>query len=236
MTKHALLNNVEHKDLQIITRRSAEFGDNVMAALTFPSEFRDLQVYYPIVFTRTADNTSFEPLALLGFVDGENLFLGPDGWDAPYVPMVMERQPFLIGVNGDQLHVHVDLDDARVTASGGEAVFLPHGGNTPYLERISETLFAMHQGFQSTPAFVAALEKHALLESFVADVTLDDGSQNRLLGFYTIHEERLAALDGAVIAELHQAGYLMPIYMVLASMLNFRGLIDRKNRANAGRA
>ena len=235
MTNHALLNNVQHKDLQIITRRGAEFGDNVMAALTFPSEFRDVQAYYPIVF-RKLENGDVEPLALLGFEDGENLFLGPDGWDAPYIPLVMERQPFLIGVNGEQLLVHVDLDDARVTKSGGEPVFLPHGGNTEYLDRISETLFAMHQGFQSTKGFVAALEKYALLESFVADVTLDDGSQNRLVGFYTIHEERLSALDGAAITELHQAGYLQAIYMVLASMLNFRPLIDRKNRAHAGQA
>lgn len=236
MTNHALLNNVQHKDLQIITRRGAEFGDSVMAALTFPSEFRDIQAYYPIVFRQGENGVGFEPLALLGFQDNENLFLGPDGWDAPYIPMVMERQPFLIGVNGDQLLVHVDLDDARVTKSGGEPVFLPHGGNTEYLDRISETLFAMHQGFQSTKGFVAALEKYALLESFVADVTLNDGSQNRLVGFYTIHEERLNALDGAVIAELHQAGYLQAIYMVLASMLNFRPLIDRKNRAHAGQA
>ena len=234
MSNHVLLNNVDHPNLQVNTRRSAEFGDNVNAALTFPTEFRDLQAYYPIVFRKAADGVGFEPLALLGFQEGENLFLGADGWDVPYVPMVVERQPFLIGIGGDELMVHIDLDSPRVTDSGGEAVFLPHGGSTEFLERISAILFTMHQGFQSTPGFIEALLQHQLLESFVADIELSDGSQNRLAGFYTIHEDRLAILDGAAIAALHAAGHLQSIYMVIASMSNFRALIDRKNRLHAG--
>jgi hypothetical protein len=66
----------------------------------------------------------------------------------------------------------------------------------------------------------------------VADIELDDGSQNRLAGFYTIHEERLAALDGAALERLNKAHYLPAIYMQIASLSNFRALIDRKNLAN----
>ena len=65
------------------------------------------------------------------------------------------------------------------------------------------------------------------------DVGLDDGSQNRLAGFYTINEDRLAGLSGDVIAKLHAGGHLHPIYMVLASLSNFRALIDRKNALHA---
>jgi hypothetical protein len=60
---------------------------------------------------------------------------------------------------------------------------------------------------------------------------LNDGSQNRLAGFYTIHEERLAALGGPALEGLHSAGYLQAAYMQIASMSNFRALIERKNRA-----
>ena len=34
-------------------------------------------------------------------------------------------------------------------------------------------------------------------------------------------------------AELHAAGYLAPIYFALASLSNFRNLIDRKNHRDA---
>jgi hypothetical protein len=234
MSSHVLLNNVDHKDLRIVTKRSADYGDEVMLALTFPAEFRNLQVDYPIVFRHTADGVNFEPVALFGFQEGENLFLGADGWDATEMPLAVGRLPFLIGKSGDALMVHVDLASPRISATDGEPVFLPHGGNTGYLERINSYLFALHEGIQSTPAFITALLEHDLLESFFLDITLDDGSQNRLAGFYTIHEERLNALDGAVLERLQKAGYLQAIYFALASLSNFRVLIERKNRRNAG--
>ena len=231
MSNHVLLNNVDHKDLRVITRRGASYGDNVMLAITFPSEFRELQAHYPIAFRKTPDGISFEPVVLFGFQDGENLFLEPELWDAAYVPLAIERQPFLIGMTNGEPLVHVDLASPRVSKADGEAVFLTHGGNTEFLERVNSTLLSIYQGVQSTPAFVDALREHGLLESFVLDVELDDGSQNRLSGFYTINEDKLSALGGDVIAGLHQSGYLQAIYMVLASLSNFRALIDRKNGA-----
>lgn len=233
MSHPVLLNNIDHQNLRVATEHSAAYGDDVMFAITFPAEFRDVQSHYPIVFRKSADAVSFEALALFGFQDGENLFLGPDGWDAAYVPLAIERQPFLIGVNGDELMVHVDLDNPRISAAGGEPVFLPHGGTTEYLERINSVLAALHHGLQAAPAFMAALLEHELLESFVIDIELNDGSQHRLSGFYTINEERLAGLSGAAVERLHKAGHLQAIYMVIASMGNFRALIERKNRAHA---
>jgi hypothetical protein len=234
MPKSVLLNNVEHKDLRVITRRGAEFGDNVMQCPTFPAEFRDIQACYPIVFRKTVDGLGFDPVALLGFQDGENLFIKGDRWDAPYLPMLIERQPFQIGINGTELMVHIDIESPRISQADGQAVFKEHGGNSDFLERCSSLLSAIHQGVQEAPAFIAALQEHELLESFVLDVELDDGSQNRLVGFYTINEDRLQALSGEAIAKLHQAGMLRAIYMVVASLSNFRYLIDRKNAVNSG--
>lgn len=232
MAKPVLLNNIDHKDLHVQTGRGAHFGDNVMSALTFPSEFRDVQACYPIVF-RKAANGGFEAHALFGFQEGENLFLGLHGWEAPYIPLSIERQPFLIGVNGNELMVHVDLENPRISASAGERVFLPHGGTSEYLERVNSTLLALHQGLQHANGFLAALLELQLLESFVFDIELDDGSQYRLAGFYTINEERLSAFPGEALDRLNRAGYLQAIYMVVASMSNFRALIERKNRVHA---
>lgn len=231
MPNPVLLNNVQHKDLRVLTERSAALGDDVMFALTFPAEFRTLQAHYPIVFRKSDDATSFEPVALFGFEQGENLFLKYAGWDAAEVPLLVERQPFLIGRDGDELLVHIDVDHPRVGTHEGEPLFLEYGGITPYLERINSVLLTIHQGLQTVPGFIGALLEHDLLESFVFDIELDDGSQNRLAGFYTIHEERLAALDGAALGRLHRSGYLQPIYMVIASMSQFRALIARKNAA-----
>lgn len=233
MPNSVLLNNVDHKQLRVITAHGARYGDDVMVAPTFAAEFRDLQASYPIVFRQSADAAFFEPVALLGFQPGENLFLNGNRWDAPYVPMMIRRQPFLIGVNGDELMINVDLDHPRISATEGEPVFLPFGGTTDYLQGIEALLSAIHNGMQTTPAFIAALRALELLESFVVDIELDDGTQARLAGFYTINEERLQSLPGADLERLSRAGHLGAIYMMLASLAQFRGLIDRKNRRHA---
>jgi hypothetical protein len=234
MSKHVLLNNVEHKDLRVITTRSAEYGDNVMLAATFPAEFRNLQAHYPIVFRKNAQG-QFEPVTLLGFKEGQNLFLTPQGWDATYIPMSLERLPFLIGFSHDrQPMVHIDLDNPRVSRTQGEPIFREFGGNTEFLERMNSLLLAIHQGLAASESFIGALLQHELLESFVLDIQLNDGSQNRLGGFYTIKEERLLELNGAVLERLNRAGHLHAIYMAVASLSNFRALIERVNKLNAG--
>lgn len=235
MSHPVLLNNVDHKHLRIRTGYAADFGDRHMVAPTFPAEFRELQAHYPIVFRKSDDGTHFEPVALLGFQDGENLFLHGGRWDAATIPLSVQRQPFLIGVDGDDLMVHVDTDSPRCSDSEGEPVFLPHGGTTEFLEQVNSTLLSLHQGLQATPLFMSALLSLELLESFVLDVELDDGTQGRLAGFYTIHEERLARLEASVLGELHRAGYLQAIFMAVASLSNFRALIERKNRLHAAR-
>ncbi len=240
MTQAAVLNNVAHRDLRIVTTRGAAWGDDLMSTVVFPSEFRDLQAHYPIVFQKTGDGTGFQPIALLGLQDGQNLFLGPQGWDAHVLPMAIERLPFMIGRDGGELMVHVDLAHPRVLqgpqSSAGEPVFLPHGGNTEFLERITSLLSAIDEGVHATPAFVQALLQHELLESFVLDIELIDGSACRLAGLYTVNEERLATLDGNALDALHRAGHLQPIYMALASMSHLRDLIERLNRRLAAGA
>jgi hypothetical protein len=230
MSRTVLLNNVDHKELRVMTKRGPQFGDAVMSTLTFPAEFRDLQVHYPIVFRKTSDGLSFEPIALFGFQESENLFLGEGGWEASYVPLLIARQPFLIGNTGGELMMHIDLDSPRVSMSEGEPVFLPHGGNSDFLERMNSVLLNIHQGLQTTPAFISALMDQQLLESFVLDIELNDGSQNRLAGFYTINEEKVSNLSGAILEQFNKSGYLQAIYMVIASLSNFRTLIERKNR------
>jgi hypothetical protein len=233
MANDVLLNNVDHKNLRVITTRGADYGDNVMYAITFPAEFRSIQAHYPIAFRKSAEG-QFQPIALFGFKERQNLFLGRRGWDATYLPLTIERQPFLIGIADRQMMIHVDLDSPRISRTAGEALFREHGGSTEFLERVNSVLLAIHQGLESTPPFIAALLEHDLLESFVFDIQLDDGSQNRLAGFYTINEERLNGLGGSALERLSRAGHLQAVYMAIASLSNLRILIERQNRLHAG--
>lgn len=238
MTRHVLLNNVDHKNLKVITRRSAKFGDDVMFVMTFPIEFRSVQAHYPIFFHKDASTGKFYPAALFGFKPQENLFLSESGWDAAYIPLMIVRQPFLIGVQQfkedgvvkKQRVLHMDMDNPRLNETEGEALFLEYGGNSAYLEYIASAMETIHLGYESNQAFVDKLLELKLLESFTLDIELNDGSKNQLLGFYTINETRLAELDGDALSALNAEGWLQAAYMVVASQSHIRTLIDKKNR------
>ncbi|MFC1605613.1 SapC family protein [Pseudomonadota bacterium] len=238
MANFQLLNNVDHQDLKVIIDRSAEFGDNVWYAVTFPAEFRNLQRHYPIFFVKHPDSGEFQAVAMFGVVEGENLFLDDNGWSASYIPLNIMRQPFLIGFQEREQNggvqrepvITVDMDHPRVNTEHGEPVFLEHGGNSEYLERVNSILHAVLEGMRHSKPFLDTLDELNLIESFVLDVQLDDGSEHRLAGFYTINEDVLKELDGEQLQRLNQKGYLEAIYMVIASMTNLPALLEKKNQ------
>jgi hypothetical protein len=233
MTHPVLLNNVEHKDLKIIPGHGARFGDGDMMCPTFPAEFRNVLAHYPIVFRATGTTQRYEPVALFGFTEGENLFAADYAWDARYVPMAVARQPFLMGLSGDSLLVHVDLDHPKVSTAIGEPLFLEFGAQSDFLEHINSTLLALHQGLQSNAGFVAALLDEDLIEPLTLDIELNNGARHQLAGFSTINEEKLAALDGAALARLHRSGHLLAAHLAIASLIQLRELVERKNRLAA---
>ncbi|KQM67814.1 multidrug transporter [Sphingomonas sp. Leaf17] len=238
MSDHAILTAEDHRDLRIRTERSPAYGDAVMACITVPSEFRRVQSHYPILFQLDATRDNFIALAMFGFEAGENLFLTDTGWDARYRPLAIDSQPFLVGRGpdgSDVRQVHIDMASPRIVTGAGEGmrVFDDTGRPTPYLERIADQLRALDTDYVASAGFFAALLRHDLLEPLTLDVTLDDGSKNRLVGYHVIDEDKLAALDAAAIADLHEAGHLMPIFMALASLGAIGDLVARKNRRNA---
>lgn len=232
MTQHAILNNTDHLNLRIDMTRGAEFGDDVMSALTFPAEFRNVQTYYPIVFQEDGQG-GFQPVALFGLQPGQNLFLEGNRWDAHYIPLSVEREPFLIGRSQRGPEIHIDLDHPRVNTQTGQSLFLEHGGTSDFLEHVSSILGMLHTGVQETPAYVEALQEHDLLESFVLDVQLGEETHNRFMGYHTINEERLRALQADALGALSEAGHLLPTFMALASMTHLRDLIERYRQRQA---
>lgn len=237
MTNHVLLDNVTHKDLRILPGYGRELGFDVGLTRVFPVEFTQLQMEYPIVFMRNRDTGHFEPVVLFGLVENENLYLSEDGWDARYIPLTIQRQPFLIGfqesVEGGVPQrtpvVHVDMDHPKVSTTEGEPVFLEHGGESPLLERMTSVLMTIHQGKEANETFSRVLVGLDLVESSTLEFAMDNGEKYTLSGLHIINEERLRGLNASALETLHQHGHLRDIYMMLASMPNFRKLVDRKN-------
>lgn len=236
--KFVLLNNVDHQKLKVITAHGAQYGDDVQFAMTFPVEFRQIQACYPIFFRKDANTGEFAPVALFGFQPKENLFLDNNGWDAPYVPLMIRRHPFVIGSQAregdeEQSVVSLDMNSPRVSETEGEPLFLEHGGLSAYLSSVTEMLETLRLADEMSKRFVNTLLELDLIEAVTMQVELNDGSQHELVGYYTINEEKLHAIKGKPLEMLHREHYLESIYMILASMTSFRTLVEKKNQQSA---
>ena len=238
MTRHVMLNNIAHKDLRVVTRYGAEFGDNVGTMMVVPTEFADVQREYPIFFRKDAATGEFSAFALLGFSKDENLFLEDGAWKAAYVPGVIARGPFLIGFQerreGSDVQreavIHVDLDDPRISATDGEPVFLPQGGNSRYLDRIVGILNGIRTGLEVSKAMFAAFAPAELIEPVKIEVKFNSEEQYDLLGMHTINQKKLADLDAETLHKLNRSGFLQAAFLVTSSLNNVQRLIEMKGR------
>lgn len=238
MTNNVLLNNVSHQNLKVITRFGAEYGNDVGSVLVFPTEFVELQKEYAILFRQNPETQKFHSSALLGFSQNENLFLNPavsSGWDANYIPAIVTKGPFLIGFqsqdsdNSKTAVIHIDLDHVKVSHDQGYPLFLEHGGNSPYLEHIAKTLNLIHQGMVVQDVMFEMFSELDLIEPIDIEIDLHNGEKRKLIGNYTINEEKLTALTGDQLEKLNKMGFLHLAYAVVTSLTNIRKLTDIKS-------
>jgi hypothetical protein len=75
-----------------------------------------------------------------------------------------------------------------------------------------------------------------LVEPFTLKFELFGGEKINLTGLYTINEDKLRDLNGSALEALHQKGFLLDVYMMLASIPNVGKLIDKKNSLLANKS
>lgn len=231
-----LLNKEDHRDLRVKTERSPELGDGVMSCQTFPGEFRDSQAHYPILFQKQPDTDRFLAVVLFGLEKSENLFLSEGRWQSYYIPLMLQREPFSIGLGSEtddqgerRRVVNVDISSPRLSREEGILLFEPHGAQTPYLDKVAGILETLYHWHEQSDCFIDYLLEYELLEPVTFDLTLNSGRQGQLVGFHTINEDRLAKLPEQQLRTLHQSNYLPAVYMAMASLSNIRRLIDLKS-------
>jgi len=235
MSNVTRLDNVTHADLRIAAGHGAAFGDGVNQIALFVPEFEEAQRHYPILFRRQEAGV-LQALAILGFDRDENLFLDGDRWDADYVPALARRGPFLIGLDGGEPLIHVDLDHPRVLAAGagdGEALFLPQGGQAPALERAAEALRLIHVGHEAASAMTALFEELGLARPVTLNVQVSDSQSYSFKDYLAIAPGRIAELDGVALERLNQADFLLPAVFAASSLANMHRLSARKSAASA---
>jgi hypothetical protein len=225
MTQIVPLNKEAHRMLKVDGRASPAYGDKQNFVQVIVNEFAHLVVRYPILFAKNAGTGQFYCGAMLGFDEGENLFLEEWRERETYRPLALQRMPFY--AQGPA--IAIDLDHPRVGAEGGQPLFDHTGRPSRYLQGIIWAFQDLKPGIETTRVFIARLLELKLIEPIDIEVELDDGTKHQCAGLYTINQDVLAKLPDAVVVELFRRGYLTLIDLMIASLRQLPLMARRKN-------
>jgi hypothetical protein len=242
MADPVALNNQTHRLLRVTMdkARHESAGANVIGVI--PHEFKRLVAHFPIFFARSPENGQLEPVVLLGFQNGENLFVTDGVWDAAYLPLQVQREPFSLVPRRDaapgstSLDLALDVNLPEVQTREGERLFTDDGQTTPFLKNVGSIMSTLVAGSREAHAFTARLSELNLLEPVRIDIGFVDASETKLEGLYWIAATVLKALPAVVLAELRDREYLEWLYFQMASLSHVPALVARKNRHISGAA
>ena len=238
MVNLVTLDSQAHRNLRVSRHTSPQVAQ-VDAVSVVPREFQRLVAHYPIFFTKNADSARFEPAALLGFQKRENLFFVESRWDAAYVPLQFQRQPFSLlpraGAGQNSLDIALDMSSTQVlTGRDGERLFHDDGQPSRYLQNITSILQGLVSGAAEGYAFTGRLAELNLLEPVKINIEFVDHREARLEGLYWIAPAVLKALPAAELADLRDRGFLEWLYFQMASLAHVSSLVARKNMLLSG--
>lgn len=225
MTQIVPLNSQTHRALKVDARAAAAYGDNQRFVQVIVNEFPHLVVHYPILFAKNATTGQFFCGAMLGFEEGENVFLQEWQEREIYRPLSLQRVPFY--ANGPDLAI--DLDHPRVGAADGKTLFDEQGQPTRYLQSIIWAFQDLKAGIEVTQHFIARLLELKLIEQIDVEAGFDDGTIRNCVGLYSVNQDTLSRLTDEVVIELFRRGYLRLIDFMIASLKQFPILARKKN-------
>jgi hypothetical protein len=199
---------------------------------------------YPIIFSATAGEGEYIPLAVMGLKDGQNLLLDDKNMlITRYVPAFIRRYPFVLGgsKDSDVMALCIDEGSSALVQDGSRGVrlFEDNGEQTEHLKGVVEFLKDYQYRAEMTRVFTKRLHELGLLEPMTANITFKtkDAAPLNLSGFFVVKREKLKELsDEDALAMFKQDG-LELIYAHLQSLSNFNRLIDLMSKqleANAG--
>lgn len=238
------LDHIQHRQMRLalpVTDWSPAAKLN--AIFVCGAEFSDVCREFPIVFVRAGKEADgkdqIAPVAVLGLMQEQNLYLAGEHWRAAYMPAVLRSYPFCIGrVDEQRFAVCVDMAWAGVQPTGGDgqALFEGDGKAASLLTEMQKHFEVLEGEIQRTRLVGAKLLDLDLLRDMRFDATLPDGRTHTVDGFLTVDQEKMQNLPDNVVGELHRSGILGMIHLHWVSLGMMRRLLDWHVERSAAQA
>lgn len=235
------INNVETVDktrhAKLRVKPNADFAhakEMNLAAISM-GELSACTCNFPVVFIQNPENQQVRPVAMFGLRPGENVYYNADGWDSTYVPLLIQRHPFVIGFDDRSddpklLGTCLHRNSPFLSESEGVALFTPEGAETDYLQSRHLMMRDIFEGEKYTDQFVRKLQELGLLAPLEIIVQPESGELRRVAGIMTVSERKLRELTEAQLQELHKADFLPACYVILGSVFQLHRLMYLRNK------
>ena len=173
------------------------------------------------------------PMAIMGLREEQNMFVNNGCFeDGAYVPAYLRRYPFtLAGAGDDQFVVCIDRDaPGFVEGEEGEALFADDEP-TEFTRNAIAFLNEYEVERKRTQEFVELLVQADLFEvKHTLFVAAGTGEQELIADYYGVAEEKLRALDSAMLGEMVKHGAMAAIDAHLLSLSRWSALIARRDQ------
>ena len=189
---------------------------------------------YPVIFSATATEGEYLPLAVMGLKEGQNLFIDANGkFSARYIPAFIRRYPFVLAgaKEAETLTLCIDENSKACIPDGsqGKRLFDDNGEQSAHLKEVVEFLKDYQYRAEMTKAFCKKLHELDLLEPMQATITFKDNqaANMNLTGFYVVKREKLKKISDAEVLDLFKKDGMELIYSHMQSLSNLNDLINK---------
>ena len=226
------IKKAQHQNLKLSEKRNlAHVAEQHIAPVT-ATEFSKAASSFPIVLIKEPEKDRYRSVVMLGLQAGENLFYKNEEWLGLYIPQSIVMAPFMLGVDPDKektLTACIDLDSPFVGEDKDLPLFDEKGEETELLKNVQQSLGRLYENEVMTDKFIKELLANELLQELELNIKIDNGENKKLVGIYTVNEEKLAGLSEDKVLDFHKRGLFVPIYSMLGSLSQVNRLVKQRN-------
>ncbi|WP_051881339.1 SapC family protein [Parvularcula oceani] len=230
-----LLTREKHGNLGVSRpERPFAFAEQIRAVPLTVSEVASAMKHFPIIFS---DLENPQPLAVLGLIDEQNIFVNDAGeWDENvYVPGYLRRYPFALATDRESdpqnPRMAIIVDEAyEGIQAGGDLPFFDGDQPSDAMKQAMEYCQQYERDRMITQNFAKTLAGYDLLAEQVAQFTPEGGQAQPFAKYNGVEEKRLNELSDEKFLELRKSNILPILHAQLMSMGNWRALMDRRAR------
>ncbi|MEL6871162.1 MAG: SapC family protein [Pseudomonadota bacterium] len=234
MSKLIPLNTETHRDWKVKKDCATRFAAHQHVLNVRAAEVGFAVANMPVFVNRNAASGQYLLSAVTSFEQGNNLYVGDKGWEATWVPTMLQTYPiFLMNApeteQGYAVGISDSSDDFTTGDEEGEVLFDAEGKNSHFLDRVTSVLRDDIGRDIQTSEFLKKLDALELFKPVDIKVMYADESVQTITGLHTLDEDKMKALSGDELKEMNEKGYLMVAHALLVSLNQLNVLVQRHN-------